>query len=89
LPTDNDFVVKHNDIVQKQNDAWEQKFKQLSAYLKDNKKQRRKSKSVSEDGKVRNGVSYVSSDNDSGTEKNKSPVAAAKSKSARGMQEST
>ncbi|RZC32116.1 Sin N domain containing protein [Asbolus verrucosus] len=80
LPTDNDFVVKHNDIVQKQTDAWEQKFKQLSEFLKDNKRQRRKSKSVSEESKVRNGSNYVSSDNDSGTEKNKSPVAARKNK---------
>lgn len=75
LPTDNDFIAKHSDIVQKQNEAWEQKFKQLSEFLKDNKRQRRKSKSVSEDCKVRNGMS---SDNDSGTEKNKSPVAARK-----------
>ncbi|XP_974028.2 DNA-directed RNA polymerase III subunit RPC5 [Tribolium castaneum] len=75
LPTDNDFILKHGDIVQRQGEAWEQKFKQLSEFLKDNKRQRRKSKSVSEDCKMRNGVS---SDNDSGTEKNKSPVAARK-----------
>lgn len=76
LPADNDFIVKHSDIVQKQKDAWEDRFKQLSAFLKDNQRQRRKSKSISEDNKVRN--NNVSSDNDSGTEKNKSPVSARK-----------
>ncbi|KAJ8957438.1 hypothetical protein NQ318_004918 [Aromia moschata] len=81
LPTDSDFLSKHTDIVQKQNLFWEHRFHQLSEFLKDNKVQRRKSrsesKSFSEDSKARNGLS---SDTDSGTEKNKSPVAARKNK---------
>lgn len=86
LPLDLDFINKHSDLVQKQNLFWEHRFHQLSEFLKDNKTQRRKSrsesKSISEDGKPRNGVIY-SSDNDSGTEKNKSPVAARKNKTAK------
>uniref|UniRef100_A0A6P7GCB8 DNA-directed RNA polymerase III subunit RPC5 n=1 Tax=Diabrotica virgifera virgifera TaxID=50390 RepID=A0A6P7GCB8_DIAVI len=54
LPTDQDFINKHGDIVQKQNLMWEHRFHQLSQFLKDNMSQRRKSrsesKSVSEDG---------------------------------------
>ncbi|XP_050511536.1 DNA-directed RNA polymerase III subunit RPC5 [Diabrotica virgifera virgifera] len=68
LPTDQDFINKHGDIVQKQNLMWEHRFHQLSQFLKDNMSQRRKSrsesKSVSEDGKVRNSLSF-SSDNES------------------------
>ncbi|KAJ8929805.1 hypothetical protein NQ314_017402 [Rhamnusium bicolor] len=86
LPTDQDFINKHSDLVQKQKLFWEHRFHQLSEFLKDNKGQRRKSrsesKSVSEDGKARNGLS-LSSDNDSGTEKNKSPVAARKNKTVK------
>ncbi|KAG5878014.1 hypothetical protein JTB14_025469 [Gonioctena quinquepunctata] len=86
LPTDQDFINKHADLVQKQNLMWEHRFHQLSEFLKDNRSQRRKSrsesKSVSEDGKTRNGLS-VSSDNDSGTEKSKSPVVARKNKSVK------
>lgn len=90
LPIDHDFIVKHSDIVQKQKDAWDERFKQLSEFLKDNQRQRRKSKSISDDSKLRNGTNCVSSDNDSGTEKNKSPVAARKHKIAKirdGVQE--
>lgn len=86
LPIDTDFINKHSDLVQKQNLFWEHRFHQLSEFLKDNKAQRRKSrsesKSISEDGKPRNGVIY-SSDNDSGTEKNKSPVASRKNKTVK------
>lgn len=84
LPTDFDFINKHGELVHKQTQFWEQRFHQLSQFLKDNKVQRRKSrsesKSISEDGKVKNGVNF-SSDNDSGTEKNKSPVPVRKNKS--------
>ncbi|KAL3272754.1 hypothetical protein HHI36_014215 [Cryptolaemus montrouzieri] len=77
LGTDNDFIVKHSDIVQRQTLLWEQRYIQLSDFLKD-KKQRRKSKSesksVSEDTVVKKSAHYNSSDNESGTEKNKSPV---------------
>lgn len=87
LPTDHDFINKHGDLVMKQNLFWEHRFHQLTEFLKDNRTQRRKSrsesKSFSEDGKTRNGLS-VSSDNDSGTEKNnKSPVAVRKNKSVK------
>ncbi|CAH1109394.1 unnamed protein product [Psylliodes chrysocephalus] len=75
LPADQDFINKHGDLVQKQNLMWEHRFHQLSQFLKDNMSQRRKSrsesKSVSDDGKARNSLSF-SSDNDSGTEKGKS-----------------
>ncbi|CAG9812467.1 unnamed protein product, partial [Phaedon cochleariae] len=89
-PTDQDFVNKHGDLAQKQSLMWEHRFHQLSEFLKDTSKSRRKSrsesKSVSEEGggRGRNGPSF-SSDNDSGTEKNsnssKSPVAGRKNKS--------
>lgn len=82
LETDSDFIQKHGDIVQKQSDAWEQKWKHIAEFLKDNQRQRRKSKSVSEENKTRNGTNCVSSDNDSGTEKNKSPMFARKNKNA-------
>lgn len=82
LPTDHDFISKHLDIVNRQNLMWDQKAKQVSDYFKDtkDKKQRRKSKSVSEECKSRD--CGVSSDNDSGAEKpnNKSPIAVRKSK---------
>ncbi|CAG9857067.1 unnamed protein product [Phyllotreta striolata] len=75
LPVDQDFINKHGDLVQKQNLMWEHRFHQLSQFLKDNMTQRRKSrsesKSVSEEGRARNSLSF-SSDNDSGTEKGKS-----------------
>lgn len=84
LPADYDFITKHSELVHKQNLFWEHRFHQLSEFLKDNKTQRRKSrsesKSISEDGKVKNSVNF-SSDNDSGTEKNKSPVLTRKNKS--------
>ncbi|XP_023029282.1 RNA polymerase III subunit E [Leptinotarsa decemlineata] len=79
LPSDVDFINKHTDLVQKQNLLWEHRFHQLSEYLKDNKSQRRKSrsesKSISEDGKPKN---IPSSDDDSGTEKSKTTVGAKK-----------
>lgn len=82
LPTDFDFINKHSELVHKQNLFWEHRFLQLSEFLKDNRTQRRKSrsesKSLSEDGKSKN-VNF-SSDNDSGTEKNKSPVSGRKNK---------
>lgn len=84
LPTDYDFINKHGELVNKQNLFWEHRFHQLSEFLKDNKSQRSKSrsesKSISEDGKVKNGVGF-SSDNDSGPEKNKSPKTVRKNKS--------
>lgn len=84
LPTDSDFIVKHCELVHKQNLFWEHRFHQLSEFLKDNKSQRRKSrsesKSTSEDGKNKSSLNF-SSDNDSGTEKNKSPLPARKNKS--------
>lgn len=86
IPTDHDFIAKHPDIVVRQNLMWEQRSKQLSEFFQDkkDKRQRRKSKSVSEECK--NNKSdvkdcTVSSDNDSGTDKsNKSPVMARKFK---------
>lgn len=78
LPTDHDFIAKHPDIVMRQNSIWEQRSKQLSEFLKDpkEKKQRQKSKSVSEDSKsakneARDG--NISSDNDSNKDKLKLP----------------
>lgn len=98
LPADVEFINKYPDIVQRQNVMWEQREIQLSDFFKETsakeKKQRRKSKSVSEDsskGVKRDGQgnikdSYASSDTDSGTEKNKSsPVAARKNKVAKTM----
>lgn len=77
LPTDHEFVFKHSEVVQRQTEAWEQRFKQLSEFLKDNKRQRRKSKSVSE-------AKNTCSDSESGTEqKQKSPVAARKKNTTR------
>lgn len=96
LPADQDFLIKHIEIVQKQMAFWEQRYHQLSEFLKDNKekRQRRKSKSVSEDSgisvtnKIRSNGSlncYTSSDNDSGTEQrnNKSPIVAKKLKTVK------
>lgn len=99
LPGDQDFLIKHIDVVQKQMAFWEQRYHQLTEFLRDNKekRQRRKSKSVSEDNsgasvanKLRsNGSlvvanSYTSSDNDSGTERsNKSPIVAKKLKTVK------
>lgn len=75
LNADQDFISKHQDTVNRQHLMWEQRAKQVSDYFKDNKKQRRKSRSASE-GKSDARDCGVSSDNDSGTEKayNKSPV---------------
>lgn len=69
LPVDHDFISKHLDTVNRQNLMWDQKAKQVNDYFKDtkDKRQRRKSKSVSEECKSRD--CGVSSDNDSGTEK--------------------
>lgn len=90
LPTDTDFINKHGEIVHKQNLFWEHRFHQLSEFLKDNKCQRRKSrsesKSISEDSR-KNSINF-SSDNDSGTEKNKSPLPVRKNKSATGTHSS-
>lgn len=86
LPTDHDFISKHLDTVNRQNLMWDQRAKQVSDYFKDSKdkKQRRKSKSVSEECKGKSDARDcgVSSDNDSGTEKpnTKSPVAVRKNK---------
>ncbi|VEN48219.1 unnamed protein product [Callosobruchus maculatus] len=86
LPTDVEFINKHSELVNKQNAYWGQRFQQLSEFLKDNKAQRRKSrsesKSISEDSKNKN-IVYFSSDNESGTEKSKSPVASRKNKSTK------
>lgn len=90
LNPDMDFILKHNDVVQRQTVFWEQISKQLSEFLSDTKdktKQRRKSKSVSEEVKTKseNGVrgkkDSISSDTDSGTEKTKSPLGVKKHKS--------
>lgn len=82
LPTDHDFITKHLDTVNRQNLMWDQRAKQVSDYFKDNKdkRQRRKSKSVSEECKGRD--CGVSEDNDSGAEKTitKSPVVVKKNK---------
>lgn len=69
LPTDHDFVAKHLDTVNRQNLMWEQKAKQVNDYFKDTKekKQRRKSKSVSEECKGRD--CSVNSDNDASVDK--------------------
>lgn len=82
MPADHDFIAKHPEIVQRQNLMWEQRQKQLNEFLKDGreKRQRRKSKSVSENSKSEPRDCSLSSDNDSGTEKIKSPVAAKKLK---------
>ncbi|KAK9754708.1 RPC5 protein [Popillia japonica] len=82
LAPDADFILKHHDIVQRQSVLWEQKSKQLSDFLSDTRektRQRRKSKSASEDIKTKSESSgrqtkeSISSDTDSGTEKSKSP----------------
>ncbi|GJQ72361.1 hypothetical protein Trydic_g3446 [Trypoxylus dichotomus] len=82
LPPDADFILKHHDIVQRQSVLWEQKSKQLGDFLSDTRektRQRRKSKSVSEDVKSKSESGSrlkkesISSDTDSGTEKSKSP----------------
>ncbi|CAH0563680.1 unnamed protein product [Brassicogethes aeneus] len=82
LPADTDFINKHSDIVQKQNAFWTERFNQIMESVKESndKRQRRKSKSVSEDLKLKNSVS---SDNDSGTEI-KSPVLGRKNKNLEG-----
>lgn len=89
LPTDHDFIAKYPDVVARQNSMWEQRSRQISEFLKDSKdkKPRRKSKSVSEECKSNksdirdcNG----SSENESGTEKSKSPVVAKKVKVNKG-----
>lgn len=86
LPTDHDFISKHLDTVNRQSLMWEQRAKQVSDYFKDTKekKQRRKSRSVSEECKGKSDVRDcgASSDNDSGTDKpnNKSPNAVRKNK---------
>lgn len=80
FPTDQDFINRHLDLAQKQKQCWEQRYHQLCEFLKDSRtrrKSRSESKSVSEDSKVKNGYCF-SSDNDSGTEKSKSPVAVRK-----------
>lgn len=75
LPVDNEFISKYPEIVQRQNHIWEQRMEQLEEFIKDAKtSKRRKSKSVSEDTKVKK--EGVSSENDSGTEKTKSPISA-------------
>lgn len=82
VPSDVDFIYRHNDIVQRENEFWQERYNQIMELIKDSneKRQRRKSKSVSEDPKVRNGPSNsVSSDNDSGTEL-RSPVLDRKNK---------
>ncbi|XP_022917040.1 DNA-directed RNA polymerase III subunit RPC5 [Onthophagus taurus] len=81
LATDAEFILKHSDVVQRQNAQWEHRAKQLGEYLnKDSnkeKKQRRKSKSVSEE-QHRGKREHTESESDS--EKNKSPIAARRNK---------
>lgn len=90
LPPDQEFINKHPEIVQRQNLMWEQRSRQLSEFIKDSKekRQRRKSKSVSEECKANKSEardSNLSSDTDSGTEKSKSPIAAKKLKLSKNM----
>lgn len=88
MPPDADFILKHNDIVQRQTVLWEQRSKQLNDFLNDTRekpRQRRKSKSISEDVKNksesdRHKKDSISSDTDSGTEKNKSPISSKRHK---------
>ncbi|XP_045475920.1 DNA-directed RNA polymerase III subunit RPC5 [Harmonia axyridis] len=72
LDTDFDFIAKHPDIEQRQTLLWEQRYIQVCDFLKEKKrrKSRSESKSFSEDKKSGH---CNSSDNDSGTEKTKSP----------------
>lgn len=75
-PTDNDFLAKHADLARRQNIFWEHRYHQLSLFLNQPSRQRRKSKSTSESdgGKIRHN-SVSCSDNESGTEsKGKSPI---------------
>lgn len=94
LPTDHDFISKHLDVVTRQNLMWEQRSKQVNDFFRDSKekKQRRKSRSVSEECKGKGEIRdcSVSSDNDSGTEKatNKSPVVARKNKTVKVLNDS-
>ncbi|XP_076271749.1 RNA polymerase III subunit E [Rhynchophorus ferrugineus] len=78
-PTDQDFINKHADLVQRQSQFWENRYDQLCRFLNQTNRQRRKSKSTSESeggSKTRtNSINY--SDNDSGTE-GKSPILARK-----------
>lgn len=87
LPTDSSFIDKYPDVVQRQQLFWEAKQKQFNDLIRDCKtpqRQRRKSKSVSDEVVKQNGVkrdSSIGSDNDSGTEKSKkSPICAKKLK---------
>ncbi|CAG9770968.1 unnamed protein product [Ceutorhynchus assimilis] len=82
LPTDQDFITKHAELVQRQNLFWEHRYHQLSLFLNQPSRPRHKSKSASESdgggGKTRNS-SISCSDNESGTEgKGKSPIVARK-----------
>lgn len=82
LPTDNNFIDKYPDVVQRQQLFWEAKQKQFNEFLKDNKvtnqRQRRKSKSVSNDDvKYHNGIKRTDSNDNNDKSNNinkKSPV---------------
>lgn len=87
LPTDTVFIDKYPDVVQRQQLFWEAKQKQFNDLIRDCKtpqRQRRKSKSVSDEIVKQNGIkrdNSLNSDNESGTEKSKkSPVCAKKLK---------
>lgn len=90
LPTDNNFIEKYPDVVQRQQLFWEAKQKQFNEFLKDNNKtpnrQRRKSKSVSDNNEIKqNGIKrdcVEISDTNIINEKNKnkSPVSVKKLK---------
>lgn len=82
LTTDNNFIDKYPDVVQRQQLFWEAKQKQFNDLLKDSKtlnRQRRKSKSVSEEVK-HNGIKRDCTENESNDKKNKSPVCVKKLK---------
>lgn len=75
LPADVDFVTKYPEAALRQNLMWQQRAKQLNEYFSETKEKnkRRKSKSVSEDTNVRAKRDSITSDSESGSEKNKSP----------------
>ncbi|XP_030749285.1 DNA-directed RNA polymerase III subunit RPC5-like [Sitophilus oryzae] len=61
LPPDHDFINRHSDLAQRQNLYWEHRYHQLSLFLNQPSRQRRKSKSTSEsDGGGKTRLSSVS-----------------------------
>ncbi|ENN76053.1 DNA-directed RNA polymerase III subunit RPC5 [Dendroctonus ponderosae] len=83
LPTDQNFLSRHADVAQRQNLFWEHRYHQLSQFLIQPSRQRRKSKSASESegasGKARN---LSCSDNEAGADGKGKPTGASRKKMA-------